>query len=154
ILDLLVAAFFILFPVDQPDFDLQWGGIGHPALQTFPDIILRQADRIVHEFDHGGFLFILKWKETLENRLKSDVLSLFRTDDHLKKSFIRLLLDFDQIRNIDLRRNLREIPPVLQSCHPKLSHRCSPSNLLIYPQPTYLISTLAPTSSSFFFIVS
>src|SRR5207245_11085110 len=96
------------------------------------------------------------------------ILESVRIDLHLQEAVVGPLLDFDEIRNVEVTRDLRKVFPFDQTAARHFGHGSSPAWIVAVSSvvpgtaggiraPTgtcYLISTLAPCSSSFFLMVS
>ena len=72
-------------------------------------LALPVADRVVDELELAQAAEIGDREDGLENTLQSGVLALARQQVHLQEPLVRLLLDFDQVRNRDRGLDLREV---------------------------------------------
>src|SRR5262249_48906080 len=69
------------------------------------------SDLVLDEFEGRSFAEIRNREYRLKYRLQTDVIPLFRNEVHLQKAVIRFSLDFDEVRNLRRRIDLREIHP-------------------------------------------
>src|SRR4051794_16338062 len=67
------------------------------------------ADCVIDEFKLRDVPEVRNWKYGLEYRLQTRVISLARQLVHLQKAVVRTLLDLDEVRDLDRRRNLGEV---------------------------------------------
>src|SRR5262249_48740418 len=143
---------------DETERDLQRNRERHAAVVALLDRVLRIAEVIRVELQQRVVVVIRDGKHRLEHGLQPEVLAPMRRDVLLEKRLVRPLLNLDEIRDLDDRRNLAEVlaaaPPALnRSCH-----LASPGNrvrsLRSSPRRVYLTWTVAPCSSSFFFMSS
>jgi hypothetical protein len=95
-------------PGDQTDRHLEGRGVGHAALQALLHVVFRLVERVGHELERRGIVEVLDRKDGVEDRLQADVLALLRLDVRLQEALEGLLLDLDQVRNLEDRRDLRE----------------------------------------------
>ena len=75
-------------------------------------LALPVADRIIDEFQLADAAEIGDREDGSENRLQTDVVALVRQQIHLQKPLVRILLDFDQIRDRNRSLDLGEINPL------------------------------------------
>src|SRR6266542_3052555 len=166
-------------PDHQLDGDLERRCVRHAALMAFLDVVLRRPERVPHELEGGGLVEVLDRKHRLEDALKPGVFASLRGRLGLKKLVVGALLDIDQVRNVDDPLDLPEMPTETKivgdlSCHSDsrievedarvrlpiagaereqdvFCHDCDRTG---DARHLYLISTVPPASSSFFFISS
>ncbi len=74
---------------------------GPEVMQTLQvaALALPVADRIIDEFQLADAAEIGNREDGSENRLQADIVALIRQKIHLQELLVRILLDFDQIRN-------------------------------------------------------
>src|SRR5262249_39129251 len=75
-------------------------------------LALPVADGIVHKRQLGNIAKISDGKNGLKNRLQTAVVTLTRQLVHLQKTIIRTLLHFNQVRDLEGRRNFRKIETI------------------------------------------
>ena len=100
VLDRFRAGVFVNIKHDQAQSDLQRSTVGHVALLTFLDVILRLFQFVFHELEHRGLVEILD----RENRLKHahDAFTVGGLDGvftGVQEQVIARLLNFDEVRH-------------------------------------------------------
>src|SRR5207244_6769201 len=151
---------------DKAERDLQRDREGHAAVMAFLDCVLRIAEVERVELQQRVVVVVGDREHRLEDSLEPDVLPAVRGGILLQKRLVRALLHLNEVRNLNDRRDLAEVltaaaPALDHSCH-MFSRRTVTSSSTrpaprLAPQggsPPYLIWTLAPCSSSFFFVSS
>src|SRR5262249_42036065 len=93
------------------------------------DRVFRIAEMIAMELERGVAVVIGDRENGFEDGLQADLFTPLRCHILLEKLLVRLLLDLDQIRDLDDRRNLAEIPPDStpardSPCHTSSAPRC------------------------------
>src|SRR5581483_8368760 len=164
---------------DEAQGDLERDRERHAAVVAFLDRVFRIAEVIRVELEQRIVVVVGDRKHRLEHRLQPDVLAPVGRNVLLEKRLVRPLLDLDQIRDLDDRRNLPEVLAAPASALNRACHIVSrgrprrPSSPYRYttferrrcrrsrpcpeggtPPPSYLMETVAPCSSSFFFMSS
>src|SRR5439155_21158 len=95
------------------------------AVVAFLDRVLRIAKVIRVELQQGVVVVVGDRKHRLEHRLQSDLLATVGLDVLLQERLVRPLLDLDQIRDLDDRRNLSEVlaaaPPAAAPATPGMA---------------------------------
>src|SRR2546422_4780937 len=166
--DFLGGRFVFLVEHHETHADLQRCGVAHPLLHALAHIVLRRPQAVVDELQHRRAVVIRDGKHAGERGLQPLVLASVRIDLHLQEAVVGPLLDFDEIRNVEVTRDLRKVFPFDQTAARHFGHGSSPTRIVAVSQdvpgtaggistPTgtrYLISTLAPCSSSFFLMLS
>src|SRR5262249_7932075 len=94
----------------EPERDLQRDGKRHPPIVTFLHGVLRVAEVVAVEFEGGVPVVVGDREDGPENGLKADLLPPLVRRVLLEELLVRLLLDLDQVRNFDDRRDLAEVP--------------------------------------------
>src|SRR5256712_6897591 len=166
--DFLGRRFVFLVEHHETHADLQGRGVAHPLLHALAHIVLRRPQAVVDELQHRRAVVVRDGEHAGERGLQPLVLASVRIDLHLQEAVIGPLLDFDEIRNVEVTRDLRKVFPFDQTAARHFGHGSSPTRIVaVSPdvpgtaggisKPTgtrYLISTLAPCSSSFFLTFS
>src|SRR4029453_4924121 len=165
--DRLGLGFLVVIEYDEPQRDLQRDREGHPAVVAFLDRVLRLTEVVRVELEQRVVVVAGNREYRLEDRLQTGLLTPLRRGVLLQKVLVGPLLYLDQIRDLDDRRDLSEIlatavPTLNRSCHTLSWGRPSGPGLtesLIAKQSSvpgraYFTETVAPCSSSFFFISS
>jgi hypothetical protein len=96
-------------PRHEADRHLEGRGVGHPALQTLLDVVLRLFERVTHELERGGVVEVPDREHGVENGLQAEVLPLLRLDVGLEEMLEGPLLDLDQVGNLEDGGHLREV---------------------------------------------
>src|SRR5437773_6635049 len=162
--DRLGLGFLVVVEDDQTQRDLQRDREGHPAVVAFLDRVLRLTEVVRVELEQRVVVVVGDREHRLEDRLQAGLLAPLRRDVLLQKGLVGSLLYLDQIRDLDDRRDLAEIlatavPTLNRSCHTLSWGRPSGPGLTeslnsLVPGRAYFTETVAPCSSSFFFISS
>src|SRR4029078_4114797 len=77
-------------------------------------LALPVADRVVHELEFADVAEIGDREDRAEHRLQADVVTLAGELVHLQEAIVRTLLHFDQVRDLDGRRDLAEVDTVTE----------------------------------------
>src|SRR3972149_4040308 len=130
---------------------------------AFLDIVLGLAQRVADELQGCGLVEVFDRENRLENLLETETLALRRRHCPLQKKLVGILLNLDQIGKIYNLPDSSETAAKSQVIGNLIRHACSSvewsaKSSSSYTQRqtpnTYLISTFAPCSSSFFLIDS
>src|SRR5262245_28681114 len=157
--------FLVVIEDDEAQRDLQRDREGHAAVVTLFDRVLRLTEVVRVELEQRVVVVVGDRKHRLEDRLQAELLAALRRDVLLQEGLVGALLYLDQVRDLDDRRDLAEIlpaavPALNRSCHilswgrppaPALTESLNGSSV---PGRAYRTETVAPCSSSFFFISS
>src|SRR5206468_3693203 len=156
--DRLRLRFLVVIEDDEAQRHLERNREGHATVVALLDRVLRIAKVIRVELQQGIVVVVGDREHRLEHGLQPDLLTPVCRDVLLQERLVRPLLNLDQIRDLDDRRNL---PEVLAAAPPALNRAChshSPENEgslpVVPPARDYLTWTVAPCSSSFFFMSS
>src|SRR4029453_11379545 len=165
--DRLGLGFLVVIEDDEPQRDLQRDREGHPAVVAFLDRVLRLTEVVRVELEQRVVVVVGNREHRFKHPLQAGLLAPLRRDVLLQEVLVGPLLYLDQIRDLDDRRDLAEIlatavPTLNGSCHTLSWGRPSGPGLtesLIAKQSSvpgraYFTETVAPCSSSFFFISS
>src|SRR5207302_4764911 len=166
--DLLGGRFVFLIEQHETHTDLQGRGIAHPLLHALTHIVFRRPPAVVDELQHRRAVVVRDGKHAGERGLQPLVLAPVRIDLHLQEAVVGPLLDFDEIRNFEMTRDLRKVLAFDQTAFRHFGHGSSPTRIVAVSPVVlgmaggirasigtrYLISTLAPCSSSFFLMFS
>src|SRR5215470_6301870 len=172
--------FLVVIVDDETQGDLEGNGEGHPPVVTFLDGVLRITEVIAVELEQSVVVVVRDGEHGLEHRLQPRLLAALGRHVLLQELLVGALLDLDEIGNLDDRRNLAEVlagptPALDRTRHTPSALRrfhtagCStpssggrgprwlmgarrPRSTPSRAQGGYLTSTVAPTSSSFFFM--
>src|SRR5262249_31775880 len=152
-------------PRHEADRHLERRGVRHAALEAFLDVVLRLFERVPDEFERCRVVEVLDREHRVEHGLQAGVLALLGLDVRLEEAFERLLLDLDQIRDVEDRRDLGKVfaKAELGVGEDEFSHGCvSPSECGVRgtdgrigsaaghapaAEANYLMSTCPPAAS-------
>ncbi len=126
--DRLRLRFLVVIEDDEAQRHLERNREGHATVVALLDRVLRIAKVIRVELQQGIVVVVGDREHRLEHGLQPDLLTPVCRDVLLQERLVRPLLNLDQIRDLDDRRNL---PEVLAAAPPALNRAChshSPEN--------------------------
>ena len=97
-------------PDDELNRDLQRRGVGHAALVTLLDVVLRRAKGETDELQRGGFVEVLDREDGFEDTLEPELLAALGRGIGLEELVVGSLLNVDQIGNVDDPFDPAEVP--------------------------------------------
>src|SRR5262249_7402808 len=105
-----------------PERDLQRDRERHAAVVALLDRVLRLAEVVRVELEQRVVVVVGDRKNRLEDRLQSELLAPVRRSVLLQEGLVRSLLNLDQVRDLDDRRDLAEVltaaaPTLHRACH-------------------------------------
>ena len=100
ILDGFRACVFIDIKHDQTQGDFQRRAVGHVALHTFFDVILRLFQLVVDEFQNGVFVEVLNRENRLEHTFDAFAIQWHICIAGAKEKIVRGFLNLDQVRHL------------------------------------------------------
>ena len=86
---------------DELDRHLDRRGVGHAALPTLVDVVLRPLERVPAEHELARAVEVANREHAVEDALKTGVLPLVPGYVGLKELVVRALLNVDQIRDLE-----------------------------------------------------
>ena len=86
---------------DQLNRDFDRCRIGHAALPTLVDVVLRTLERVSAEHELARSVEVTDREHAVEHALKADVLPLVAMNVRLKELVVRALLNVDQVRDLE-----------------------------------------------------
>ncbi len=93
----------------EPQGDLERDREGHPAVVALLDRVLGIAEVVAVELQRGVPVVVLDREDRLEDRLQPVLVAPLGRDLLLEKLLVGLLLDLDEVRDLDDRRDLAEV---------------------------------------------
>src|SRR5207245_4799796 len=150
----LGGRFVLLVEHHETHADLQRRSVTHPLLHALAHIILGRPEAVVDELQHRRAVVVGDGKHAGERSLQPLLLTPFRLDVHLQEAVVRPLLDFDQIGNVEVTRDLGKVFPFDQTAARHFGHGSSPSRIVDVSPPPLLNLDFRALSSSFFLMVS
>jgi hypothetical protein len=120
--DRLGLGFLVVIEHDEPERDLQRDREGHPAIVALLDRVLGLAEVVRVELEQRVIVVVGDRKHRLEDRLQSELLTPIGRSVLLQEGLVRSLLNLDQVRDLDDRRDLAEVfaaaaPTLNNACH-------------------------------------
>ena len=97
-------------PDDQANGHLEGCRVGHAALATLLDVVLRLVERVGHELQRGAVTKVLDGEDALKDALETEVGALFCRDAELKELLVALTLDTDEVLSVEGSLGLAEVP--------------------------------------------
>jgi hypothetical protein len=86
---------------DQLNRHLDRGRIGHSALPTLIDVVLRPLERVAAKNQLARSVEVTNWKHAVEHALKTGILPIVPGHVCLKELVVRALLNVDQVRDLE-----------------------------------------------------
>ncbi len=101
VLDRLCAGVFVDIKHDQTQRDLQRGAVGHVALHTFLNVVLRLFQFVFHEFQMRRFVEILDREHRLEHAHDAFAVRRIRLVARFQEKFVRAFLNLNKVRHFE-----------------------------------------------------
>ncbi len=132
---LLTRPLIFLVKHHQADTKLQWNRKRHTLFETFALVVLWRTQGVTRKFEHSRVVVVGNREYAGQRRLQSIIFPTIRLDLKLQKLLIGTLLNFDQIRNIDVSSDARKIFPLDEFLKRRFGHSYS-STLVGGEQPS------------------
>src|SRR5262249_29583033 len=107
--DRLGLGLLVVVEYDEPERDLQRDRERHSAVVTLLHRVLRLAEVVRVELEQRVVVVVGDRKHRLEDRLQSELLTPVGCSILLQEGLVRSLLNLDQVRDLDDRRDLAEV---------------------------------------------
>ena len=120
--DRLGLGLLVVIEDDEPERDLQRNRERHSAVMALLHRVLRLAEVVRVELEQCVVVVVGDRKYRLEDRLQPELLAPIRRSVLLQERLVRSLLNLDQVRDLDDRRDLAEVfaaaaPTLNSACH-------------------------------------
>src|SRR5207245_7419474 len=120
--DRLGLGLLVVIEDDEPERDLERNRERHSAVVALLHGVLGLAEVVRVELEQRVVVVVGDRKHRLEERLQSELLTPVGRSVLLQEGFVRSLLNLDQVRDLDDRRDLAEVyaaaaPTLNRACH-------------------------------------